>query len=235
MEFDLEILLEAFSKAPKEALEYFKSLGVRIDNGDDLLKAIEEDAFYLSKIIKLELLLDIKSEIEKAIEDGTPFSDFKKNFREILSKQGYINDSDKGLDTNWRINLIYKQNIIKSYSAGRYEQSKEYENDFPYYLFYSVLDKTTTKECKFLDNKVIRIDDKDISKLYPPGHFQCRRIAVPVDEDYVIEKGFQIMNGSELRPHWNKPSFQKLPNVPFVKDMSNVPNEYENEFEKETI
>lgn len=234
MEFDLEILEEAFKKSPRKVLEYFKSLGIKIDDEDKLLEEIEKDAFYITKVTKLDLLLDIKKEIEDAIENGTSFKDFKDNFRNILQKRGYYDNSDKGLNTNWRINLIYKQNIIKAYSAGRYEQSLEYKSDFPFYVNYSVLDKSTTKECNSLNNKAIRIDDPNISKIYPPGHFRCRRIMIPVEYDFIIARGFQIVSGDQVQKDWNKPNFQKLPNAPFVKDLSAVPKEYKEEFESES-
>ena len=234
MEFDYEILEEAFSKSPKAVLEYFKSLGVRIDDEEKFLDEVEKDAFYITKVVKLDLLLDIKKEIEDAIETGTSFKDFKDNFRNILQKQGYYDNSDKGLNTNWRINLIYKQNIIKAYSAGRYEQSLNYKDDFPFYLNYSVLDKTTTPACNYLNNKAVRIDDPKINLIYPPGHFRCRRIMIPVEYSYIESNGYQVVSVDQVKTHWNKPNFQKLPNVPYVKDMSAVPKEYEKEFDSDS-
>jgi len=234
MEFDLEILEEAFSKSPKAVLEYFKSLGIVIKDEEKFLEEIEKDAFYITKVTKLDLLLDIKKEIEDAIENGTSFKDFKDNFRNILERRGYYDDTGKGINTNWRINLIYKQNIIKSYSAGRYFQSQEYKNDFPYYVNYSVLDKTTTPACTYLNNKVVRIDDPKINLIYPPGHFRCRRIMIPVEYNFVISKGYEIVSVDQVQKHWNKPSFQKLPTAPFAKDFTAVPNDFKKEFDDES-
>ena len=49
----------------------------------------------------------------------------------------------------------------------------------------SVLDERTTPECEQLHGKFFRKDDPDLGEVWPPGHWNCRRVATFVRDEKV--------------------------------------------------
>ena len=57
------------------------------------------------------------------------------------------------------------------------------DNDIKYYEFSAFLDKKTSKICKELDGKVIKVEEAIVGKNMPPLHPNCRSCMIPIVED----------------------------------------------------
>lgn len=231
----LKDLVFALDKEPEEIVDYFKSKGVKISKDwKDTFKLVQNHIFTVSGAMKMDILIDFKDMIEKAIAEGLSQSDFKKQLRERFEEKGWLSKTEnKKLVESFRLDTIYRTNLQSAFMDGRWAGHNLNIDLAPYVINSSVLDRSTTKNCKALDKKVFRIDDKYFSQhLRPPGHYNCRRITVSLTEQLVKKRGYILSKGVDFAMNKNEQGFDNR-NDPWKPEKSKYPKELWNEYEKE--
>jgi SPP1 gp7 family putative phage head morphogenesis protein len=174
-------------------------------------------AFTVSGVASADVLSSIHKELSKAVEKGTTLQDFRKTVaRQLLDQwQGTVSAPA------WRMETIFRTNVLMAYSAGRWKQMQEpaVKKRRPYAMYDSILDKRTTKRCERLDGKVLPLDEWEKRGLVPPNHFNCRSALRSIDKgdleeyggvskvpaDIKADKGFGLSpNASEWKPDLSK-------------------------------
>ncbi|MCB0743658.1 MAG: DUF935 family protein [Ignavibacteriae bacterium] len=228
-----EDILEALSKTPEEAVEYFKSKGLKIsDNAKERIKAIKEHGFTVTGITKLDILNDYKDILLKAIEEGITLSEFKKQLAERLAARGWFTkDEDNGELPPWRLNNIYRTNTAEVYNNAKWSQFQETIDLIPFIECYSVVDKNTTEKCVWLNGKIFRKDDPVFAKkARSGGHFGCRRTDIPATD--LDAKGKKIWKGSEIPAKYlNDKEFYKQDGG-FKPDLTKYDDDLTKEYKK---
>ena len=75
---------------PKQALEYIKNKKLHpAFSYKDVWNEEHATAFTVAKAMQLDVLSDIKGAVEKAIEKGTTFEQFKKELKHTLMQKGW--------------------------------------------------------------------------------------------------------------------------------------------------
>lgn len=91
---------------------------------DDIQKAQHDRAFMVAGAMKADLLADLAEAVGKSIEQGTSLEEFRKDFRQIVEKNGWHGwtgeETAKG--RAWRTRVIYQTNMLSTYAAGRFAQ-----------------------------------------------------------------------------------------------------------------
>lgn len=186
-----------FSLEPEKAIKYLESLGYQITwSWTEQLKAIRQQAFTIAKVTKADILMIFKKSLEKALQEGTSFNDWKKDITRLLSQKGYITRED---GTAWRKDVIYRTNIQSAYQAGRYAEMKQSIDNLPYWQYIAVMDIRTRPSHAALHGKVLRADDPFWKTNYPPNGYNCRCRVRALTEDQVREMGLRIYTGSQLK------------------------------------
>lgn len=158
----------------KEALDWFKKRYPSIDIGT-LRKWAADRAFIIAGVAELDVVTQVHNEIQRAIDDGTGFDDFKKSVTDSLESAWQNNDATP-TNVGWRVETIFRTNIQKSYNAGRWQQIHdpdvlEYR---PYLMFDAILDSRTTDICQERNGTILPADDDFWNSNNPPLHFNCR-------------------------------------------------------------
>lgn len=81
-------------------------------------------AFMVAGAVKADLLADLAAAVDKAITKGTTLDEFRRDFREIVTRHGWhgwTGEGTKGGEA-WRTRVIYRTNLATSYAAGRHAQ-----------------------------------------------------------------------------------------------------------------
>lgn len=178
-------LAHAFGLEPVDAVKYFQDKGYAITwNWRDQWQEAHAKAFTVAGVTKVDVLQDIRAELDKAIKGGSTFADFRANLQPLLERKGWWGKSaqidretgevtGKGL-TPRRLQTIFQTNVQTSYMAGRYRTMMANVDHRPFWKYVAILDGRTRPAHRLLHGRVFRFDDPFWDAFYPPNGFNCR-------------------------------------------------------------
>ena len=102
---------------------------------DDLTREAHDQAFMVAGAVKADLLTDFAAAVDKAISEGRGIDTFRKDFRDIVRRNGWTGWAGEGSVKGeaWRVGVIYRTNMYTSYAAGRMAQLKD--EKFPFWVY----------------------------------------------------------------------------------------------------
>lgn len=189
-----------FNLPPEKAIEYFKSKGYAFSwDWQDLWQDAHAKAFTVAKVMRMDILQDIRGMVQKALDEGITFQQFKKELEPKLRAKGWwgkkliggdipTGPGGKGgvsplplkggkvvqLGSPYRLQTIYRANTQSAYMVGRYKAMVENVDDRPFWQYVAVLDRRTRPAHRILNGKVFRSDDPFWDTHYPPNGWSCR-------------------------------------------------------------
>lgn len=196
-------LAAAFGMQPERAIEYFRAKGYAFSwSWQDLWQEAQAKAFTVAKVMRADVLEDIREHVDRAVANGTTLQEFKRNLGGRLAAKGWMG-SDWVIDevsgeiqgkqlTPRRLKTIYQSNTQSAYMAGRYRSMLESVDSHPYWQYIAVLDAHTRPAHRALNGKVFRHDDPIWQTIYPPNGFNCRCRVVPLTAAAVKAMGLVV-------------------------------------------
>lgn len=183
----------AFGLKPEEAIKFLNDKGYRTSwDWQDTWQEAHAKSFTVAHCMKMDVLQDIKESLNKALNEGTTFEQFKKDLIPTLKAKGWwgtqVNVDSKGnanvreLGSPRRLNTIFQTNMQSAYQTGRYKSLMENTDNAPYWKYSSILDGKTRPAHRALNGKIFRFDDPFWSSHYPPNGFNCRCTVYSVDK-----------------------------------------------------
>lgn len=201
----IQTLKDAYNMPPEKAIEFFKSKGYKISwSWQDVEAAVHLQAFTVAKVMSADMLQFFKDELDKALEGGQTFEDFKKNITVRLAEAGWtgkkeVIDPKTGAKsmvefTPSRLKTIYETNMQSSLMQGRYDGMKAAVDSHPYGIYSNGDPKADI--CIELDGQVVRLDDPGLR--IPPFHYRCKTRISPMSERNVIREGLTVRHAESL-------------------------------------
>ncbi|PHM47097.1 phage minor head protein [Xenorhabdus miraniensis] len=175
----------AIGLPPREAIEYFARKGYAIGfNWHEVEAQAHARAFTVAGVLKLDVLSDIRSALQKSLENGQTLSDFKRQLVPVLEQKGWLGkglvaDEETGelhgkRLTPRRLDTIFNTNMQSAYMAGRYRQQMENVDDRPYWERVGIMDTRIRPSHAALNGFIARYDDPIWQSIYPPDGYRCR-------------------------------------------------------------
>jgi uncharacterized protein with gpF-like domain len=169
----------------QEAIDFFRQKGFEfsLESWRDVWQAAHARSFTVARVTSMDVLVDVREAVDKALADGISLGQFKKDLGKLLERRGWFAPS--GVDaeitlpdgtvvkrlTPWRLETIYRANLQTSYSVGRYKQMQEVKERRPYWQYKSVRYKTSREDHVNQHNKVYHADHPFWDQWYPPNGF----------------------------------------------------------------
>jgi len=187
-----EIVLQPLP--PEEAIAYFRAKGFRPTwRWTDMWQDDHAQAFTVAKATRLDILQDIRDEIDRALAEGTTYQEFKKRVTPILQEKGWWGkhrvEGPQGpeivqLGSPRRLNTIFATNIQTALQVGHYRQMTDPAvlKARPYWRYSAVLDSRTRPMHRAWHGTILPADDPWWSTHYPPNGWRCRCTAVTVSQ-----------------------------------------------------
>ena len=149
--------------------------------------------------------------------DTMTYVQIADKINEVFSKYTALiekNDVDKFIPVN-ELKLPYITTVVRTNSAayfnrGRYKAQTDPDvAEVVQALRYSaILDTRTTWFCEQHHNETLKIGDPQINIIYPPNHYNCRSLFVPVfyDDDYKVDWGNKSMQTQGMQEAYSSPA-----------------------------
>ncbi|ADE10467.1 phage head morphogenesis protein [Sideroxydans lithotrophicus] len=198
-----------FGLPPEKAVEYFESKGYVLTwDWRELWQEAQAKSFTVAKVMRTDILLDIRSAVDDALNNGTTFQEFKKNLTPILQAKGWwgktehVNTSTGEasivqLGSPRRLRTIYQTNLQTAYMAGRYNQMMASTGSHPYWQYVAVLDGRTRPTHRAMNGRVFRYDDALWGSHFPPNGFNCRCRVSPLTAAAVEGQGRTVESSAD--------------------------------------
>lgn len=179
---DIAVLLRL---PPREAIDYLERKGYAISwNWWEVWQDQQARAFTVAKLARLDVLADIRAEVERSLSDGITQRDFLQALAPRLKAAGWwgkkIVVDDQGNaeiareGSPWRLETIFRTNSQTAYMAGRYRRQVDNAAARPYWQYVAVMDSRTRDSHAAMNGKIFPADDPIWQWLYPPCGFRCR-------------------------------------------------------------
>lgn len=123
-----------------EAIEFFnKKSNLKTRHWDSLNTGAHIKAFTVAGALQNDLLSDIRTAAQSAIDNGTTITDFRKAFDKTVKKHGWNYNGKRG----WRTRVIYDTNLRTAHAAGKWHKIQETKKNRPYLKYLTVGDGRT--------------------------------------------------------------------------------------------
>lgn len=110
---------DVFNQPFREQIEFLRQKEpLETEYWNDLLGGAHDQRFVIAGATDLAMLADFQKAIADALEGGTPFAEFQKEFDAIVEKYGWEFRGDRA----WRARVIFETNMRTAYMAGRLKQ-----------------------------------------------------------------------------------------------------------------
>lgn len=193
----------ALNLKPEKALEYFQSKGYAVpenlsDNWETVWQEANAKAFTVARATRLDVLKDIREELDKSLQDGKTFRQFQQELEPKLKAKGWwgwTQDEDGNnvqLGSVRRLKTIYDTNINTAYQAGRFREMMENTKNRPYWMYDAVGDNRTRPGHAALNGIIFRYDDPFWDTHYPPNGYNCRCSVRALSENNIKDRKMSV-------------------------------------------
>lgn len=174
-----------FKLSPSIAIKYFRNKNNKLSwDWHEVWQSAHQKSFTVAKLVREDILQDIRDSLDKALAEGKTFQQFQKELKPTLQKKGwwgeqFVGDSQGNVEkvqmgSLSRLKTIYQTNMQTSYMAGRYKTQLDNADDRPYWQYVAVMDRRTRPEHAELNERTFRYDDPFWNSFYPPNGWRCR-------------------------------------------------------------
>jgi len=204
-EFNKNILATALGMEPADAINYMESKGFKITwDWTETLNEANNKVFQVAKSMRMDVLQDIRSEVQKAIDKGIPFNKFRENLEPTLVKKGWWGKKTivgpRGVQTvqlgsPHRLKTIYSTNVQSAYNAGRWKGQEANKERRPYLMLIEFLDKAARVTHKSRSGSIAPVDSRfwqGPASWYPPNGFGCRGRVRSLTEEQAKARGIGL-------------------------------------------
>lgn len=193
----------AFGLPPRRAIRYFQDKGYEISwNWWETWQAAHARSFTVAKAARLDILADIRSEVQRALDEGITAREFAAALEPRLKAKGWwgrqvIVDPAGGaeiaqLGSPHRLQTIYRTNMRVARAQAHQQMQRANASARPYWMYDAMDDARTRPEHAALDGLVFRHDDPFWDTHYPPNGFNCRCRVRAFTAEEVEERGLVI-------------------------------------------
>lgn len=199
--FPLSLLLDL---PPAEAVEFFRQKGYRIGfDHRDVWRQEHQAAFTVAKAMQLDLLAEIREQVDAALTDGTPFETFKAALKPNLVRRGWwgramMTDPVSGetkevqLGSTRRLKVIYDTNLRTAHSEGQWARIQETKAELPYLMYDHTPSAHERKEHAAWDGLVLPADDPWWQAHMPIKAWGCKCRVIQLGRRQIERQGLAV-------------------------------------------
>lgn len=195
---------ELLDVAPEEAIEHFRAKGFHVGfDWRDTAAAQHLRSFTVAKAMEVDLLQDIRTQVDRAISEGISFGEFREELEPLLRRRGWWGRAprrdpltgemrDVQLGSPRRLRTIFDTNLRTSYARGRWKRIERVAEARPYLRYVSVQDRRTRPDHLAWHGTVLPVGHPWWQTHYPPNGWGCRCIVQQLSDDDLERFGYKV-------------------------------------------
>lgn len=156
----------------------------------DAQRYLKAKAFWITGLIDTKIREKARRILLNAIGTGEALpktiQKLSDTFEPYVGDENVLRDDE--VISPSRLETIVRTNATDAFNQGRVVEARKAGEFLVGFQWSSVLDKTTTEVCQYLDGKAFRPDDPALDVLKPSRHFSCRSVLVPISIDEQVDE-----------------------------------------------
>ena len=210
---------------PPEASRFLKNKGLRPSFAwEDVEPEEHAVAFTVAKAMQLDVLEDIRAEVQRALDEGRTLAQFKKDLKPKLVAAGWwgrreMTDPDTGevrevqLGSPRRLRTIYDANLRSARAAGQWERIQRTKKLRPYLVYELGPSERHRADHASKRGLVLPADDPFWDTWFPPNGWGCKCRVRQIGKSEAERLGIREAPRVEERP-WRNPRTGEVRMVP---------------------
>lgn len=172
----------AIGLKPEEAIAYFEKKGYKLTwDWTEQVTLNNAIVFTAAKVAKMSILQDMRGMLQKALDDGLSYSEFKKELTPKLQAAGWwpeeIRDAKGRIvqqGAPQRLRTIYSTNMQGSYNTGRWKAFEDNMENRPFLKYIDAGDGNVRPTHRALNGQIHHINSSFWNAHAPPNGYNCR-------------------------------------------------------------
>ncbi|MFC2974353.1 phage minor head protein [Azotobacter bryophylli] len=197
-------MIELRALPPEEAVAYFRQKGYAIGfDYRDVWQAQHQAAFTVAKVMQLDLLQDIRAEVDRALAEGTTLREFQQRLIPTLQTKGWWGRQERldpltgkvrevQLGSPRRLKTIYDTNLRTAHSEGQWQRIQERKEAFPYLQYDGANSEHPRLQHKAWDGLVLPVDDPFWQAHLPVKEWGCKCRVIPMTRGQLQRQGLEV-------------------------------------------
>ena len=173
-------------KHPRAVTDYLKNKGLKPSfSWLDVWAEEHAFAFTVAKATQINVLTDIREELQRALDNGLPFSEFQKQLKPRLKARGWWGDQDvvdpktgkkvkARLGSPRRLQTIYSANVRTARSAAQWERIQDNKDIQPYIIYKLGPSENHRPLHKDKENIILPADNPFWQAWFAPNGWGCK-------------------------------------------------------------
>lgn len=188
----------------EEAVGFFRQKGFRVGfNYQDVWQQEHQAAFTVAKAMRLDILQDIRTEVDKALASGTTFAQFQEALMPTLQKKGWWGKQDMldplsgetrlvQLGSPARLELIFDTNLATAHSEGQWTRVQRNKELFPYLEYVRSASLNPRHSHLAYAGLVLPVDDPFWQAHMPIKQYKCKCSVIQHSARTLATQGLQV-------------------------------------------
>lgn len=194
---------------PEDAIAFLRQKGYRVGfDYRDVWQQEHTAAFTVAKVMQLDLLKDIRDQVDAALASGTTFADFKASLMPNMVKRGWwgkavMTDPVTGeaeqvqLGSNRRLKVIYDTNLRTAHAEGQWARIQSAKATLPFLMYDHTPSEHERPEHKAWDGLVLPVDDPWWQSHYPVKAWGCKCRVIQLGQRQLDRMGLTVGQAPE--------------------------------------
>lgn len=203
-------MIELRALPPREAVEYFRQKGYAIGfDYRDVWQQQHQAAFTVAKAMQLDLLQDIRAEVDRALAEGSTLREFQQRLMPRLQERGWWGRQDMRdpvtgevrqvqLGSPRRLKTIYDTNLRTAHSEGQWQRIQERKAAFPFLQYDGANSEHPRLQHRAWDGLVLPVDDPFWQSHLPIKEWGCKCRVIPMTRGQLQRQGLEVGESPEV-------------------------------------
>lgn len=188
---------------PEQALKFFRQKGYKIGfDHRDVWQAENQAAFTVAKAMQMDLLADIRAQVDSALANGTTLQQFTKALKPNLAARGWWGRAnmtdpltgetkDVQLGSTRRLKTIYDTNLRTAHAEGQWARIQQSKASFPYLMYDGNNSEHPRVQHSAWDGLVLRADDPWWQSHMPVRAWGCKCRVIQMGQRQLDRQGLK--------------------------------------------
>jgi len=193
---------QTFDLPPREAIRFLEGKGYQATvNWTEMWQADHTSTFTVAKVAKLDVLVSVRTSLEKAMADGTPYEQWLADLQPELERQGWwgrVQDAELTgtgravIIGPRRLRTIYDTNLRMARSTALWQRIQASKGLLPFLRYSAVMDRRTRPAHRRWHGVILPVDHPWWATHFPPNGWNCRCTVTQVNQRMMERRGWKV-------------------------------------------